>query len=343
MPTLDVFNSDAFSCRSLTAAIESVPYQPQMLGNLGIFDAMPVRTDLIEVESRDGVLTLIQTDQRGAPPVNRTTEKRKVRGFKTVRLAKQDKLFASELQGIRAFGSESELMQVQAEIMRRYAGPTGILRDLELTWENHRLGAVQGVVLDADGSTITNWFTEFGVTQDAEIDFDLDNAAPASGAVRKLCNTVVRQMQRAAKGAWTSSTRIMGICGDAFWDDLTAHSEVRQTYLNTQQAAALREGIAWETFNYGGITWTNYRGTDDGSTIAVGTDKAKFFPVGAPGVFQVAMSPGESFDVVNTPGRPVYGMIVPDRDRNMFASIEAYSYPLYICTRPLMLQRGKRT
>ena len=34
-------------------------------------------------------------------------------------------------------------------------------------------------------------------------------------------------------------------------------------------------------------------------------------------------------------------MIVPDDDRNMFVDIEAYSYPLFICTRPGMLQRAK--
>jgi hypothetical protein len=65
-----------------------------------------------------------------------------------------------------------------------------------------RLGAVQGIVLDANGSTvIRNWHTEFGISQATEIDFDLDNASPASGAVRKKCNDVMRAMKRAAEGA----------------------------------------------------------------------------------------------------------------------------------------------
>src|SRR5690606_36590585 len=100
---------------------------------------------------------------------------------------------------------------------------------------------------------------------------------------------------------------------------------------------------AWEQFTYGGITWVNYRGTDDNSTVAVGTDKAKFFPVGAPGVFQVYYSPGESFDFVNTPGLPIYAMQIPDRDRNAWVRTEVYSYPLFVCTRPKMLQSAKRT
>ena len=71
--------------------------------------------------------------------------------------------------------------------------------------------------------------------------------------------------------------------------------------------------------------------------------EVKFFPVGAPGVFQVAYSPGESFEFVNTPGLPVYGRIMPDMKRNEFVEIEVDSYPLFMCTRPEMLQKGTAT
>lgn len=317
------------------------------LGNLRVFTPNPIRTETAFIEERNGVLTVVQTDKRGAPPSKRTTEKRNVRSFGTVRLARQDTIMASEIQGIRAFGSETEFMQVQGEVMRRLAGPTGVMRDVEITWENLRLGGVQGIVLDADGSTIINWFTEFGIAQPTEVDFDLDNAAPAPGAVRRKCTQVTRAMMRASQGAWVEgSTYALALAGDNFWDDLTAHSEVRETYLNTVQAQELRSGLAFETFRYGGVQWINYRSTDDGGTnptVGVNTDSAKFLPVNAPGVFEMVFSPGEQLDVVNTPGRPIYPLIVPDRDRNMKVDIEVYSYPLPVCTRPGMLQRARRT
>jgi len=345
MPTMDIFSQNAFSCIELTQAVQKVPFKPSFISSLNLFAPRPVRVETVAIEERDGTLSLIQTSPRGAPLGERETEKRTIRDFRTVRIAKGDTVNASEVQNIRAFGSESELMQVYDEIMRRLAGPTGLISEVEMTWENMRLGAVQGLVTDADGSTLFNWFTEFGVSQAAEIDFDLDSASPASGAVRKKCNQVLRQMQVAAAGAWLpGSTYVMGICGDNFWDDLTAHSEVRQTYLNTQQAADLRgNNLPYESFRYGGIVWVNYRGTDDGSTVALSTDLAKFFPVNAPGAFVEAWSPGEMFDYVNTPGIPLYSLIVRDRDRNMWARPEVYSYPLPICTRPKMLQRAKRT
>ncbi|WP_197535602.1 major capsid protein [Pararhodospirillum photometricum] len=266
-------------------------------------------------------------------------EKRKVRGFKTVRLAQASRIHASELQNIRAFGSESELAQVQVEVARRQVL---MRRDFELTFENMFLGMVQGLAVDADGSTLYDWATEFGQTIPAEIDFDLDNATPASGAVRKKCNAVVRSILQGLRGLGGASVRVVALCGDAFWDDLTAHKEVRETYLNTQMAADLRQGNAYETFSYGGITFVNYRGTDDGSTVVINTDKARFFPVGA-GIFQWALSPGESFDFVNQLGQELYSAVIPDRDRNAWADVEMYSYPLPVCTMPQALHRAKRT
>jgi len=347
MASMDIFNQNAFKMQTLTDTLNKQDFQPTLLRSMGLTIPRRVRTEAISVEEKSGVLSLIATSERGAPLGQRTTEKRIIRDFRTKRIAKGDRINASEIANVRAYGSETELMQVQAVVSERLNGPAGIMRDVELTWENQQLGMIQGIVLDSDGSTvINNWYTEFGVTQATELDFDLDNATPASGAVRKVCSQVTRQMKRAAKGAWVEGrTGVVGLCGDAFWDDLTAHAEVRTTFLNTQEARDLREGHGepFEKFRYGGITWINYQGTDDNSEVAIATNEAKFFPVNAPGAFIAGYSPGEWFDVVNTPGNDVYSMIVPDRDRNMFVDVEVYSYPLFMCTRPAMLQRGKRT
>lgn len=344
MAHMDVFNSDAFRMGSLTAALNKQEFQPTFLRSLGIFIPNPIRTTFATVEERDGKLSVISTSPRGAPLDQRVTEKRRLHRIDVPRIAKQDRLTADELQDIRAFGSESELMQVQQEIARRLNGPAGLMRDVELTWENMALGAIQGTVVDADDSTIVNWFTTFGVTQDAEIAFDFANTA--EGDLRPKATKVVRQMSRAGKGAMTPNTEVMALCGDDFYDDLTSHVEVRESFKHTSsdQSERLRNevGQAFDAFRWANITWVNYRGTDDNSKVAVDTDKSKFFPVNAPGVFQAAYAPAEFFDAVNMPGQPVYGMIIMDEKRNAWADIEVYSYPLFMCTRPKMLQRGKR-
>jgi hypothetical protein len=334
MASMDVFKADAFSMMSLLAAIENIDFNPQFLGSLNLFEDAPQRTRVVAVESRNDELALIQTSPIGAPLPQRSPDHRKLRNFNTVRLAKGSRIMAEELQGIRQFGSETELQQVQVEVARRLAL---INQDLELTWEYHRLGAVQGLLLDADNSVIYNFFDEFGVSQPAAVPFNFDTLAV--GEVRPLIESIVRAIKRAAKGAFVTGTRIQAIVGDDFWDGLVNHEEVRQTYLNYQAAATLREGTAFGTFPFAGVDWTNYQGTDDNSTVAVGTGEAKFFPVGAPGLFKTAWAPGESMDTVNQLGRPLTPMILPDvSGRNAFVDVELYSYPLYLCTRPLTLR-----
>lgn len=341
---LDVFAGDAFNTFELTSALNKVPYVPRQLGILPIFTPKPVRTQQIGIEQVGRTLTIVPTTPRGAPPSPVAKDRRSLRDFRTVRIAQQDTIYAHELQNIRAFGSMSELAQVQDETLARL---TTLRNNIEATHENMRLGAIQGIVYDSDNSTVIyNYFTEFGIVAATEIDFDLDNGSPASGAVRKNCNTVVRAMQRAAKGAWVEGqSYVMGLCGDTFFDQLVAHSEVRGTYLNQSEAGLLRDvvGNVFGAVRYGDIVFVNYRGSDDNSAVAINTLKCKFFPVNAPGAFEMALSPYESFEFLNTPGLPWYALTVPDKDRNQWVSLEVYSYPLPVCTRPEMLQSAKNT
>lgn len=341
MASMDIFNSSAFSMTSLTGAVEKIGYKPQLLGQLGIFEPMPVRTRSVFVDRRENKLVLIPSSPIGAPPKELVVDPRNAVPLKTVRLAEGFTLYAEEIQGIRAFGSETEFAQVQAEYLRRMAK---VRDDMDLTHEYHRLGALQGLLLDADGTTVIyNYFTEFGVSAPAAIDFDLDNASPAAGAVRLKCASVIRSMARSAGGAFTPSTTVHALAGDAFYDGLISHPEVEKTYLNWAAAADLRQDRSWQTFVYGGIAWHNYRGTDDNSTVAIPTDEAKFFPVGARDVFKKAQAPAEFGPYINTLGLDTYAINIPDRDRQAWTRGELYSYPLYFCQRPDVLRKATRT
>jgi hypothetical protein len=306
----------------------------------------------LAVEQRAGVLTLVQTSPRGAPAVERETERRTAQYFAVPRLRHGDTLRADEIQGVREFGTESEVMQLQTEVARRVAGPTGLLSNLEYTYEHMRVAAVQGLLLDADGAVLYNWFDQFGIVAPAEVAFNL--AAKLPGTLRPIANGIVRSVARAAQGAFVGgSSEVMAMCGDQFWDELTTHPDVEKTYLNWQEAVELRKGIsmglggsgdvagAFASMTFAGINWFNYRGSDDGTTIGVATDKVKFFPRGAPGIFRVAWAPAENFTYVNTLGKPQYVQPIFDIARNEWWRVEVSSYPLFICTRPEVLLTGK--
>lgn len=334
MPTIDIFNSDAFSLVSMTAAVDRVPYVPNYLGTLGLFEAVPSRTISVAIDRRTNQLRLVPTTDRGAPVSRKEPDARDVRDVRTHRIAKGDRITAHEVQNMRAFGTETELETVAAEVTRRMGR---IMADMDLTWEHHRLGAIQGVVLDADGTTVLNdWYSTFGISAPTPVPFDLD---VTTTDVRAKCAQVVRATARAL-GA-PADVPVGGLCGDDFWDALVRHPDVRDTFIY-QEGQQLRAGTAWMTLRFGGIEFHNYRGTDTASPVQIDADEARFFPR-VPGVFQAAFSPMESIDFANTPGRPVYAMTVPDRDRNFWVDIEMYSYPLFICLRPEALQRATLT
>jgi len=258
------------------------------------------------------------------------------------RIMHDDTIWADELQSIRAFGSETELMQLETEVARRLSGPTGLLSNIEYTWEYHRLAAVQGKLLNTDGSVYYDWYAQFNIPVPAEVPFNL--AAGAANSIRPICNGITRKMARAAQGSFRPTTRVFALAGDVFYDQFVNHPDVIRTFLFWSDARDIRGGNAggaFTAFEFGGITWLNYRGSDDNATIKIPDDKVKFFPVGAPGIFKRALAPAETFEWVNTPGKPVYVIPIPDRDRNAWWKMEAYSYPLHICTRPEVLQSGR--
>ncbi len=339
--SMDVFHQDPFTTIQLTSAVEKAPYQPTGIGSLNVFEPFPIRTKILTIEQRQGKLVLIQTSPRGTEGTQRTTEKRSARFFECPRLMTSDTIKADELQSIRQFGTETELMQLQTEVARRLNGPTGLTSYIEYTWEYHRLAALQGKLLDADGTVLYDFFGEFGITPPAEVAFNL--AAGTPNSLRPIINGIVRNMARKAQGAFMPTTEVYALCGDVFYDQFTNHPDVIRTFINWSDARDIRnggQGAAFSSFEFGGVNWINYRGSDDNTTIKIPDDKCKFFPVGAPGVFQVAYAPGESFEWVNTPGKPVYIIPIIDRDRNAWWKAEAYSYPLHICTRPEILQTG---
>lgn len=336
MPTLDILANDAFSPIPLTRAARRLPYVPQFLGSLGLFEVDRIRTDRVALRALDGKLTLIKTTERGGDPVLGQSDQGEEVYFKTPRLAKRQRKQAHELQNLRDFENPDEFVAVQDYITRIQAAQR---RDLELTQEFHRLGAIQGKLLDADGTTtLANFYTRFGIAEPALVDFELDD--PATD-VRGKCTAVVRAMVTAGKGVILPTTRIYALAGDNFFDVLVAHPKVVDTY-RYQEGSRLREGMAYATVDFGGITWVNYRGTADATGIAIDTDQARFFPVGAPGVFGVSYSPFEGQDFVNTPGEDVYSIVVRDMERGFWFQPEIYSYPFHYCAMPAVLQRAKK-
>lgn len=330
---LDVFKQDAFSVISLTDAINKIPYVPTGLAPL--FQTTSVTTLTIGIEQKQGVLTLVPPTPRGGPGTTIDKTKRSLLDIRIPHFERNDAVMADEVQGVRAWGSETELETVQAKIAGRLAEHS---QDFEATAEYHRIGAVKGIVTYAD-STELNLFTTFGVSQEAEIDFDLDNANPTAGVLRTKCDQAVRLIAENLGG--TPHGVIRAECGNTFWDNLIAHPEVRATYLNQIAASELRRGTAYGEFEFGGIIWRNYRGAVNG-TAFVHTDKCHIYPTGAPGLFRCYYAPADYVETVNTLGQRLY-VKQYEMPNGKGIHLDVQMNALHICTRPKALLKGKRT
>lgn len=342
MAELNVFKADGFSTINMTNAIENFDTIPGMLGGMGIFQPKPVTSKDVMIEVKDETAGLIGLVPRGAPLQQYERGNRKKINFEVPKIGEQETIWGHEIAGLRAFGSMTEEMRVMDVVAQRLLAQR---QNIDYTKEYMRLAAIQGKFLDpADGSVVYDYFTELGVTEGAAVSFELD---VDTTLVKQIAEELVISVQRTAKGAWVpGQTRLHAIVGDAFWFALTQHPNVEKYYNNYAAMAVLKDLDPSEMFDFGGIVFHRYMGSDDNSEIAVATDEAKFFPVGARDVFDEIMAPADEWiEYVGAPGQSVYALRKQDReyDTPRWVGYDVVSYPLFICNRPNLLRKGTRT
>lgn len=332
---LNIFNDNAFGVVPLTDAINNLKYVPGQIGAMGIFQETPVATTTIALESKNNVLGLVAPSPRGGPGSVIDQGKRSLRNLSVPHFEIADTLMAEEIQGVRAWGSETELETIQGKVMDKLAVAS---QNMEATQEYARIGAIKGIISYADGSS-TNLFTEFGVAAPSAIDFDLDNASPASGALRKKCAAVWRTIALALDGV--PFTGVTVLCSPEFFDDLIAHAETREIYLNQVAAAELRGGYAFGTFSYGGLNFVEYRG-QIGNTSFIAAGAAHAFPTGTTGLMRTYYAPADLVETVNTMGQRLYVNQYGMANRKGI-HLDTQMNALNICTRPQALIPLTRT
>lgn len=335
MSLTGIFNTDTFSMMTLTASINQLPYVPGRLGKLGIFDEGGVATTTIMVERQGTTLALAPTKPRGAPGTAMVPDKRNAVTLSVPHIPIQDALLADELQNVRSFGTNDQMRGVTE---MRDQKLLKMSRTLDMTLEYHRLGAIQGIVLDADGSTVLlNAFTQFGISQPSDVSLGTAtpyNTTTDAGPINTAITSVKRTIRDALGG--DEPTHYWVACSDSLFDALRNHGEVRATYLNQQAANALRENDPLDSFNYGGMTFENYRGK---GSVKIPDGKAQIVPLGVPELFITRFAPAPWFSAVNSIGLPRYVIGTPDPTGEKRIDLEAQTNPINLCTRPEALIR----
>lgn len=328
----NIFENPAFSMSALTTAINLLPNNYDRLGAMGLFVDKPQRFRSVIVEEQDGVLTLLPTMPPGSPGTVGVRGKRKVRSFTIPHIPHDDVILPEEVQGIRAFGSETELRTV-AGVMAQHLQT--MRNKHAITLEHLRFGALKGQILDADGSLLYDLYNEFEITQQV---FQWDIEDPDSGFdVRQACIDLSRYVEEKLQGE--RMTGIHVFVGETFFDKLTAHNSVIAAYERWQDGLALRSDMR-SGFPFAGITFEEHRGRaaapGGGTRRFIEADEGHAFPLGTMDTFATYYAPADFNETANTVALPLYAKQEPRKfDRG--TDLHTQANPLPLCHRPALL------
>lgn len=324
-------NSDAFNMAALTKAINLLPNNYGRIRNMRLMPPRGVRARTVLIEEKNGVLNLLPTQPVGSPGTMDKKGKRTLRSIVIPHIPHDSTILPDEYEGIRAFGSETELDTL-----------AGIVNDHQqrmrnkhsITLEHLRMGALKGIVLDSDTSILHNFYTEFGITPKT-VDWKF---TVATTDIAALCRTVLRHIEDNLQGEVMSNVHCLVSSG--FFDKLISHALVKEIFLNHVAAIDRLGGDPRKEFQFGGLTFEEYRGTatdaDGNARPFIAADEGHAFPLGTMDTFETLFAPADFLETVNTLGLEIYSKQV-ERKFGRGIDLHTQSNPLPICYRPGVL------
>lgn len=317
---MDIYR-DYFTREELVRVLSQRPYIPGRLGELGLFETVPLTstTFSIEIETKDQgkVLTAIP---RGAPRTKTGLEKGSVVSFQTTTYGDDGTVYADEVLNARGAGPAA----VRAVIENRRAKLVAKLRrHVDLTHEFLRMS-----VLLNPGTT------EFG---SADAGQAIALGTDTTKTRQEIFNKIIKPIESNLDGLAYTGTHVL--CEDGFWAQLIENKAVKDTYLNWQAAAELRRDPR-EMFSFGNVVWERYRG---GAGINITANEAVAFPLGVPETFFQAFAPNDTVESVGSAalGQPYYMGSKPITDAlgTKGWEVAIATHPRMVCGRPKVVRR----
>lgn len=307
---------------TLNAYINNLPRIATRIAEMNLFQEEGlVGTTIVKIGIENNKLVLVPNVPRGAPGQPKGLDRGKVKLLETTHLPQNSTVMADQLLGVWD-PTDPEGSNVAAVVNKLQAVHK---RDLDYTIEYHRMGALQGKLLDADGSVILNFYEEFGVGQ-AVIGMELNKA---DTKVRSKAVAIKRAIENKLGGV--PYTGIHVFCSAGFFDALVDHPDVQEAYKRWQDGAALRNDLR-KGFVFGDVIFEELQGSTGGD-IAIPDGEAIAFPLGVPDMFLTRFAPADYLEAVRGIGLPYYTKTAPMR-MNKGIQLESQSNPLNINTRP---------
>jgi hypothetical protein len=173
------------------------------------------------------------------------------------------------------------------------------------TREYMEVNALRGIVKDGAGTTLYDYFTEFGLEQIA-VDFVLGTAGSnIQGKVR----TTLRAIEDNLLGE--TMTRAHALVSSEFFDKLIGHPKTEDAYkfFSATGGQPLRDDMR-RSFPFAGIVFEEYNGSvtlsDGTSERLIPAGEGVAFPLGTFDTFTTYGGPANLLEAANTVGLPLY-------------------------------------
>lgn len=317
-------NESKFSMPAMTEAVNLLPATATQIRQLDLFKSKMGSTTHITVELQDGVLSLVQSSPRGSAGTASQVAKRTKRTFEIPHLVRTDIIRADEVQNVHEFGNPNKAQAVDKVVLERLATMKG---DIELTQEHLMLGALLGDIKDADGTTLYNLYTEFGLKRQV-FNWKLSTKTTQVGS---HMDETKRQIRKNARGEVISG--FVALCSPEFLDKFKYHDSIKDVLKEHREAVAYREDTS-AVFSYNGIDFVEYYGDFGGNGAKIEAGSAILLPKGTRNTFVECFAPADTNSATNTIAQPIYAQRAKWGELDKGWIVEVQSNPLPLCLRP---------
>lgn len=284
-----------FNVTELSAAISNLPTRIGNPSDAELFRNIPGTTNVFSMEFYEESGILVPTTEWGGVAPKNSSGKRTAKSWTIPHMPLEDVVKASDVIGVRAFGSTAA-ETVQGKVLDKLQA---MKNKIDATLAYRRSKAKQGIIVDADGTTILNYFTEFGISQQV-VYFDLGTATTNIAA---KCQDVIDQIEDGLGQEVYSSIEVE--VDRAFYDALTAHKNVREVFLGWSSAESKLGRSNTSGFEFGGLKFIVNR-QKVGATPLVAASTGHAYPRGTQDVFLNGLAPADFNETVNTLALPYY-------------------------------------
>lgn len=317
---------DVFSLTELTASINNLPMRIGNPNDVNLFREVPLTTNSMPVEFYAETSILVPTTEWGGVAPKNPKGKRTAKNWLIPHMPLEDKVLASDLIGVRAFGSTSEMETVGKKVLDTLQS---MKNNVDQTLSYRRCKAKQGIILDADGTVLVDYHVDFGVTQNV-VDFLLGTDTTD---IKAKCQDVIDKVEDGLGQEIYDSIEVE--VDRAFYDALKDHKKVKEVYLGWAAAQEKLGQSSKSGFEFCGLKFIVNR-QKVGSTPLIAAKTGHAYPVGTQDVFITGLAPADFSETVNTLALPIYAKQEPRKyNRGMDLHVQANQLPA--CLKPKAL------